>query len=865
MPESAEPGRLSKGVRPTSYQIDLTVFPEKKSFFGRVLIDINLSVPASHLSLHALDLKIGHAEWITSELKSPLNAEVTINSTTETLDLLFPKDIPAGKASIAIDFSGDLNQDMRGLYEAHAGGEIYAFTQFEATDARRMFPCFDEPGMKAHFQLNVSAPDDLVILSNMPVSRETTEQHIKTVYFDVSPLMSTYLLALAVAKLEKKEMTVAGVTVAVWAVPGQLALADFALKVTAAVLPRLNTYFDLPYPITKLDLVSVPDFAMGAMENWGLIFFRDACLLLDEKSASTEMQRRVASVITHEIVHQWFGNLVTMDWWDDLWLNESFATWLACKIIDQWRPEWQTWLAFQEDKEIPLALDAIKNTRPIRSNATSPAEIEAMFDVLTYEKGGACLRMIEQFLGEESFRTGIRSYIFKSQYKNATAENLWNELSTASHYPISEIAKNWFTRPGFPMLKFDSKDSDFSALCITQNRYSAFGNKGLQPSKPWSIPVSIRYGDDDGSHTHRILLTEQETHLQLPVKGKVHWLYGNTNAAGFYRTDYDLALMTTLETHMGNALTPIERVGMLADLWALCQSGDRTIASFLETLYRLSRDERQGSENRTVLVTICNILETVSKQILLPSEQALFATFVEDCLGPTWEKLSWDAAEDDDDERRILRAALLWTMGTVAQNEDILSELPRRQRLYHARPTRLDPTLATAFTRLCVRSDGGTRFESYLERFRKGKTPEERDRYLIALTDFGKPVFAKKVLDFALSDDVRPQDVWKPVRSLLANPTVQAETWSYLKTHWQAFRKKGGSIGAQRMIQATRHLWRAEWHEEVAQFFNKAENRVASAERSLAQTLEFIQLGLQFKHKQTNTLSSWLTERLKNH
>ncbi len=861
MPELATAGRLSGDVRPTSYRIDLTVLPEKKSFFGKVLIDINLSVPSNRLSLHALELKIGHAELITSELKSPqpksIAAEVTINPASETLDLRFPQDIPAGKASIAIDFSGDLNQDMRGLYEAHAVNEIYAFTQFEATDARRMFPCFDEPGMKARFQLNVTAPADLVILSNMPAINETSEEPLQTVCFDISPPMSTYLLALAVARLEKKEIEVDGVTIAVWTLPEQLALADFALKVTAAVLPRLNAYFALPYPITKLDLVSVPDFAMGAMENWGLIFFRDSCLLLDEQGASTEMQRRVASVITHEIVHQWFGNLVTMAWWDDLWLNESFATWLACKIIDQWRPEWQSWLAFQEEKEVPLALDAIKNTRPIRSDSTSPAEIEAMFDVLTYEKGGACLRMIEQFLGEDPFCAGIRSYIKDHQYKNATAEDLWEALSVISDHPISEIAKDWFTRPGFPILTFDSETSDFTTLRITQNRYSAFGNEGLQPSaKPWSIPVSIRYGDDDGSHTHRILLTAQETQVKLPAKGKIHWLYGNANAAGFYRTDYAPPLMKALEANLESVLSPIERLGVLADLWALCQSGDKTIASFLETLSHLSKDE-----NRSVLVMICNILEMISKQILSQSEQSLFATFVEDCLGPMWEKLSWDAADDDDDERRLLRAALLWALGAVAQNEDILSELPRRQRLYLARPDRLDPTLATAFTRLCVRSDGGTRFEYYLERFRKSKTPEERDRYLIALSDFGKGIFAKKVLDFALSDEVRPQDVWKPVRALLANPAVQAASWSYLKTHWQAFRKKGGSIGAQRMIQATRHLWRTEWHDEVAQFFNKAENRVPSADRSLAQTLEFIQLGLQFKHNQTDRLSSWLRNR----
>jgi len=867
MPESTETWRLSKDVRPITYCISLTVLPAEKRFFGRVSIDIRLNVPTQTLSLHALDLKIESAELLSpqSELRKldsinpdSINADITIHPRSETLKLVFPQEIPKGDTSISIVFSGNLNRQMRGLYEASAGGEVYAFTQFEATDARRMFPCFDEPGMKARFRLKISAPADLTILSNMPVVSESTTKQIKTINFDLTPPMSTYLLALAVARLEKKEIDVDGITVAVWTLPGQLRLADFALKVTAAVLPLLNDYFDLPCPTKKLDLVSVPDFAMGAMENWGLIFFRDIWLLLDEEAASTEMQRGVASVITHEIVHQWFGNLVTMDWWDDLWLNESFATWLACKIIDQWRPEWLSWLAFQEDKSLPLALDALKNTRPVRSDATSPAEIEEMFDVLTYEKGGACLRMLEQFLGEETFRSGIRQYILKFQYKNATDQNLWTELSSASNQPVSQIAKDWFTRPGFPILTINSKTSDFAHLDVRQHRFSAFGNKGTGESAPWSIPFSIRYGDDAGSHTFHTLLVEQETCLTIPSKGKISWVYGNASEAGFYRTDYARSLKRALEDHLENALEPIERIGMMEDIWALCQNGDLPISSFLETLHRL-----KGDENRVVIVAICNYLEILAVHILPKCDRALFGAFIEDYLSQVWKKVSWDAAPNDDDERRLLRSALLWTLGAVAHDEEILSELPRRQSLYLARPNRLDPTLATTFVRLCARSDGGTRFGYYVDRFRNAKTPEEKDRYLTALSDFGKPAFARKVLDFALTADVRPQDVWKPVRSLLANPTVQEETWIYLKKYWQAFRQKGGSIGAQRMIQATRHLWRAKWHDEVATFFKNSENRVPSAERSLAQTLEFIKLGIHFKSNQADPLSRWLADRNK--
>ncbi|MFQ5580967.1 MAG: M1 family metallopeptidase, partial [Nitrospiria bacterium] len=395
--------RLPDHVRPVLYEIELKVIPKEKSFSGRVQIDLQVETPAREIILHSLDLNIDGAE-IQQGASKRIPVGIKTDPPSETICLLPKEPIKSGTSRLFISFSGRLNRQMRGLYEAHAGGEIYAFTQCEATDARRIFPCFDEPAMKARFRLSVAVPSDLVALSNMPVIEEKQdtyqEEGLKYLTFDETPVMSTYLLALAVARLEKEEIEVAGTRVGLWTLPGELHLGQFALEVTSAALPLLNDYFDLPYPTPKLDLVCVPDFAMGAMENWGAIFFRDSCLLLDREIASTTTQRRVANVITHEIVHQWFGNLVTMGWWDDLWLNESFATWLACKIVDQWRPEWHSWVEFQQEKEVPLSLDALEATRPIRADVASSAQIEEMFDALTYEKGAACLRMIEQFLGE---------------------------------------------------------------------------------------------------------------------------------------------------------------------------------------------------------------------------------------------------------------------------------------------------------------------------------------------------------------------------------------------------------------------------------------------------------------------------------
>ncbi|HLG21337.1 MAG TPA: M1 family metallopeptidase, partial [Candidatus Manganitrophaceae bacterium] len=498
-------GRLPESVRPDLYRINLNIHPDEKRFSGEVTIDVKIQKPVASITLHALELEIGRAAV------NGQPARVTSDPASETVTLAPPQPIPAGAARLTLSFSGRLNRQLRGLYEARAGGETYAFTQFEATDARRMFPCFDEPAMKARFQLTVAIPSHLSALSNMPAAKITEEGEVKTVAFDETPVMSTYLLALGVARLESKEIDVAGTRVAVWAVPGQLPLGAFALKVTSAVLPLLNDYFDLPYPYPKLDLVSVPDFAMGAMENWGAIFFRDSRLLLDETLASTATQRIVANVITHEIVHQWFGNLVTMVWWDDLWLNEAFATWLAVKIVDQWRPEWNSWVEFQQEKQIPLGVDALESTRPIRAEVANAAQIEEMFDALTYEKGAACLRMIERFLGEEAFRAGIRRYMKKYQFQNVTAEALWTELSEASGRPVSAIAQDWFTQPGFPLVTLQAADSDFRTLTVEQRRFHAAGRPAAGGKTLWSIPFTIKSRDPAGTHLHHALLKTERT------------------------------------------------------------------------------------------------------------------------------------------------------------------------------------------------------------------------------------------------------------------------------------------------------------------------------------------------------------------
>ncbi len=845
-------GRLPSAVVPTRYDVTLAVEPAQGWFSGAVAIQIEVRETTRSVTLHALELEILEATVESGGVH--YTTARSADAESETLTLTVSREIQPGPAMVGLTFSGRLNQQMKGLYEAQSGDERYAFTQCEATDARRVFPCFDEPAMKASFKITAVIPDQLVVLSNMEIEADFTDKAArrKTVTFAETPPMSTYLVALAVAKLECREALIDGTRVAVYTTPGQLALTDFSHEVTRACLPRLNAYFDLRYPLAKLDLVGVPDFAMGAMENWGAIFFRENRLLLDPAQASADTLRDVANVITHEVVHQWFGNLVTMDWWEDLWLNESFATWLACKIVDDWRPEWQSWVEFARDKQVPLGVDALTSTRPISSKVRTAAEAEEMFDALTYEKGASVLRMLEQFLGEDAFRRGIRAYIKAHQFGNAPAADLWAALEAASGQPVPAIAKDWFTRPGFPLVTVSSMGSALREITVEQSRFLADPTAQTDGDAPWAIPMILAFEDDRGIRRHRVLLTDARATVALPADGRVRWVYANADEQGFYRTRYDQGLRDALAASTSR-LAPEERFGLLDNTWAVAQKGEAPIGEFLDLVVRF-----RGDDTRIVVEGLAGYLVTLGNRLVTEADRPLFSRFIEDFYRPLVDSLGWDARPLEGDEPKLARASALWALGSLAKPARLIQDMMERLERYWADPASLDPTLATAVLRLCARVGDKERYDRYLEWYHAAATPEDRDRYLAAFGEFAEPGLTPTILALVLSEAIRGQDIWKPLRGLLSNPATQGETWAFIQANWPALRLKGGSVGAQRIIGGTKALWNAAWLDEVARFFSDPANRVASAERTLTQTVEVIRLGLAFRRAQQARLSAWL-------
>ncbi|HZA14299.1 MAG TPA: M1 family metallopeptidase, partial [Myxococcaceae bacterium] len=681
--------RLSRAVRPDRYVAHLAIDLERKAFTGRETIELTLDAPSQEIVLHACDLELTRVGFRTPE--SAIEGRAEVVPVSETAVLRFASEAPAGRGAIDLEWRGRFNPGLRGLY----GSGPVAVTQFEAADARRVFPCFDEPAFKARWSLSVEVPGEATGLSNGAPIEEERHGDRKIVRFAETDVLSTYLVALAVGQLAGSEPGRAGeIPVRTWCVPEKLHLTSFAQQVAIAVLPRLQDYFGLPYAFGKVDQLAVPDFEAGAMENAGLITYREVALLLDPNTASLPVQKRVAEVITHELAHQWFGNWVTMVWWDDLWLNEAFATWMAYKIVDQWRPEWRVWIDFDQGKGGALGLDALKSTHPIRADVHNAAEATENFDAITYEKGGAVLRMIEAFLGADRFRDGIRAYMKRHARANAVADDLWRALQEASQQPVLQLANAWIGQSGFPLVRVERSGR---SVKLSQRRF--YSEPGARSDEAWPVPIVLRYRQSDGVREHRLVLGSQSEVVELPGSGDVTWVCGNGGNTGFYRVAYDDAGLRALGSDLG-ALEASERISLLADQWALVRSGEADIAAFLDLASRYG-----GEEDYAVLDELVGRLAIIEYRLVLDPELDRFRAFVRDLLQPQLDKLGWDARPDEKGGERLRRAAVVRAVAVIGRSAEATQALqPRLDRVLDGDKTAIEPNLHEAAVTVCARS-----------------------------------------------------------------------------------------------------------------------------------------------------------------
>jgi aminopeptidase N/puromycin-sensitive aminopeptidase len=842
--------RLPETARPENYKLTFTPDLKNAKFEGDETIALRVLKPTSEITLNAVDIDF-HEVTIASG-GTTQKATVAPDKEKEMVVLSVEKPLAAGPATIHITYTGVLNSEMRGLYLGKDDqGRRYAASQFEATDARRAFPSFDEPDYKATFDITAVADKGQVAISNYKVVSDTPGPGDKhTVKFATTARMSSYLAALVVGNFEYVEGSVDGIPIRVYSTPGKKEMGKFALEVAEQNVGYYDKYFGIKYPYGKLDLIGLPDFSAGAMENIGCITFREVLLLIDDKQGSVDLKKTIASVTAHEIAHMWFGDLVTMKWWDDVWLNEGFATWMSSKPLEKWKPEWNFGLDDVSGTGGTLNVDALANTRPIHQAAETPAQIQELFDGIAYGKAAAVLRMLESYLGEETFRAGVNAYLKQHQYANATAEDFWDAQAKTSRKPVDKIMPTWVKQAGEPIINVKAQCSGNSTnVTVTQQRYYFDRSKFESPNDQlWQIPVCLKGSATTGAAKCE-LLTKKEATFTLP--GCSNWVLANAGATGYYRDGYQPDAVRALAHDAETKLSPAERISLQNDIWASVRVGREPVGDYLAFAQGL-----QDDRNRAVLEDVLGRLDYIREYLVNENDRDSFRAWLRQYLTPMMKEVGWESKPGDSDEQRTLRARLLGALGQDARDPDTLAEARKIADKALADPASVDHELAgTALASAAINADSEF-YDKVMTALQNMKSPEEYYAYFFTLPQFTDPKLLQRTLDFAISPDVRSQDALQLVTGVLGNQDGEKLAWDFIRQHWTEIEKAGGPFASAQVVGATSGFCDAGMRDQVTEFFNA--HKIAAAERTYRQAIERINNCIDLKSQQEPQLASWL-------
>jgi puromycin-sensitive aminopeptidase len=847
--------RLPELAVPESYKLTFTPDFGKDNFTGDETIQIRVLKSTAAIVLNSADLEFQEAS-ITSA-GTTQNAKVTFEEGKEQATLSVEKPLAPGPATIQTRYTGTLNDEMRGLYLGKDDqGRKYAATQFESTDARRAYPSFDEPAYKATFDVTAIVPQGMVAISNSKIVSDTPGpgEGRHTVHFATTPKISSYLVALIVGHFEYVEGEADGIPIRVWSTPGKKDLGTFALEVAEDALKYYDNYFQIKYPYGKLDLVGLPDFSAGAMENVGCITFRELDLLLDAQHSAMELRDEVAGTITHEMAHQWFGDLVTMEWWNDIWLNEGFATWMASKPLEAFKPEWHEELSDVRDAARAQDADSLENTRPIRQSAETPAQILELFDEIAYSKAAAVLRMLEAYAGPETFRAGANEYLKEHAYGNAVAADFWNAEANVSHRPVDKIMPTFVDLPGVPFVGVKTECSGNSTrVTLQQQRYffdRARFNAGS--SELWQIPVCLK-AEAGGKTVNKCeLLTRKEESFVLP--GCASWVLGNANATGYYHSGYQTEALKALAQDAEGVLTPAERIMLLADTWASVRVGRESIGDYLTLAEGLRQDH-----NPAVMEQLLGRLDGIGQYLVSDRDRAAYQDWLRNLLAPNLKQLGPEPSPSDTDEQRTLRAHLMSTLGRTAQDPEVLAEAHKLTEQSLQRPGSVDDELEFTVFRLAALNGDAALYDQISDKLKHAQTPAEQYLYQSSLSMFSDPALVERTLEYAISPEVRSQDALIVIARVMLNPSSQKAAWDFVRSHWPEVEKAGGPFASAEIVGVAGSFCSSAMEDEVKQFFTA--HPVAAADRTLKQTLERIDYCADLKAQQSAQLSAWLGQR----
>ncbi|KAG0343893.1 Aminopeptidase 2 mitochondrial [Podila humilis] len=946
---------LPTNVRPTHY--DLTLKPDLVNFTfdGAVVINLDINQPTTAITCNSNQLDIASAKLTNLALKTEsqqVATDITLEKANETVTFTFAEELqPGSTAVLCIVFKGVLNESMNGFYRSSfkdADGKTHyiATTQFEATDARKAFPCWDEPAIKATFDITLCVPTDLVALSNMNIISEkdipssgkkgdvpsaqkgdvpsaqkgdvpstqkgdvpstqkgdvpstqkgdvpSTQKGdvpsaqkgdvpsaqkgdvpssqkgnaaghtpLREVKFATTPVMSTYLVAFIVGKFEYIETVTKNlptpIKCRVYVLPGKTEEAEFALSVTPLALEYFTELFGVPYPLPKMDLITIPDFESGAMENWGLVTYRAIRLLFNEKTSDLSYKRHIAYTIFHEIAHQWFGNLVTMDWWDYLWLNEGFATWVGNLGVSRFFPEWDNWSYFVADGfQMGLALDGLRSSHPIEVPCKHPHEIHQIFDAISYYKGASCIRMLSAYLGLDVFLKGIRRYMHKHAYKNTSTEDLWAALSEESGVDVGSFMNAWIKQVGYPVIEVE-ENADASTLTFKQSRYLSSGDlSAAEDTARWTVPLGV---EPVPSHSKdSIMLTGDSTTIKLDKGGNYKV---NAGYNGFFRTAYPPSALARISSSIkakDPLFTASDRVGLLADLGALSKSGHVKTSLLLGLLESLVDEDQY-----VVWVAIAervNVISSVFYEQPADFQQAL-EKFQRALFSKAAAKLGWETKSTDDYRSTLLRKLLLTNAG-CAGDEEIVKEAKKRFADYTSgNSAALNQNVQSAAFEIVVLHGDETDFEKVLKCWRDATATDQKLAAIGALTAVHNEALIQQLLKISISDEVKAQDIGYFFGGLSRNPTSRRTLWEYIKANWPMLTKRydGSMALLGNIVKSGIGRFASEELAKDAEDFFKDKN-VADINRPIAQSLEVVRSNAKWVARDAEDVREWFVSK----
>ena len=819
-------------VNPINYNITFEPDLKKFTFNGIESITADCKKLTNSITMHCAELKITSCK-VTSKGKIIKSSPKT-NEKKEELEIKLSEKIK-GEITIDLKFQGILNDRLLGFYRSqytqNGKTKYLATTQFEAADARRAFPCWDEPEAKATFDISIIADNKFTAISNMPIKSKKKIKS-KTIYnFSKTPVVSTYLIYLGVGEFEYLTGKVGKIQIRVITTKGNKSKGRFSLDLGKKLLVSYEKYFGIKYPLPKLDLIAVPDFAAGAMENWGAITFRETILLYDPKTSSTRTKQFIAEVISHEIAHMWFGNLVTMKWWNDLWLNESFATFMATKFVDKFYPEWNLWDQFIEDAmNGAMGLDALKTTHPIDVKVNSPAEIREIFDVISYDKGGCVLRMLENYVGETNFRAGLKKYLSSFKYGNAQGQDLWDAIGKASKMPVSDMVNSWLKQPGFPQVDITQNDN---SLLLKQSRFLMESTPKTQKGL-WHIPITYGLGKESKT----ILLTKKSTTVKAPSgPGFV----ANLGRTGFYRVKYDDGILLDLKMLVDQKQIPhVDRWAIQNDLFALCVAGKEDIKNYLDF-----SDAYFDEDSYLPQTNVANNLNFLSLLTFFEDFSDEIREYAINYFRKILSNLGWEQQKSDKHTDAFLRGFSIFALGKLG-DELILEKANLKFKAFLKNPSTLHPDIREPVFSLVAWTGNSKTHSQFVTLYKNAKTMEEKLRFLGALCYFRDEKLLIKTLQFSQTSEVRSQNMQLPIMRIAANPYGKKILWPWLKKNWVKMGKKVGYGNPlfNRIVASIALIADDSMESEIKSFFKK--NPTPGTERTQSQTLEKIRIHSKF-------------------